>query len=341
MDTYRIIDANLNRVSEGIRVLEDIARFSNNNRIISEKLRNLRHRARKSFYCKELIISRDSSSDVGFEISAKSTLDNKSSKQELINANFKRVQEGFRSIEENLKVLGFYKEPKLYEELRYSSYELEKAFMNLYKRTINTDIYGILGEEFSKGRKNLDIVKEMLKADIKVIQYREKNKNKIDKYLECKEIMKIIDTTDALFVVNDDVDIAVSVGAHGIHLGQEDMPISEIRKIARDMMIGLSTHNSSQALKAIEAGADYIGVGPIFETQSKKNVEASEGLNYLKWVSEYINIPYVAIGGIKEANIKEVQSSGGKCFAMISEIVGSDDICSKVKSIRSILEKTT
>jgi exopolysaccharide biosynthesis protein len=135
-----------------------------------------------------------------------------------------------------------------------------------------------------------------------------------------------------------DVSIALAVKSDGIHVGQEDMPIEEVRKIAPNMIIGLSTHNKEQAKYAVEKGADYIGVGPIFNTTTKKNIEESEGLEYLKWVKENIKLPYVAIGGIKEENIDIVKEYGGYCFAMISELTGAENIVDKVKSIREKLK---
>ena len=336
MNAYRIIDANINRVSEGIRVLEDISRFIFENKAITKELRNLRHLTRKSFKDDNMIIFRDSIGDIGFEISANSSLDKKESIENLIDANFKRVQEGLRCIEESLKILGHYEISKVYENIRYSSYNLEKEFQ---KRdvAINTDIYCITGEDFSLGRDNITIVRELIDAEVKVIQYREKNKNKIEKLKECTEIKQITDKAGVTFIINDDVDIAMAIKADGIHIGQDDMPISEVRRLVGKMIIGVSTHNPDQAMKAVRDGADYIGVGPVFETRTKSNVEASAGLDYVKWISENITIPFVAIGGINEDNILLVQKNGGKCFAMISDIVGSKDIKSKINSIRAKL----
>ncbi|WP_427340156.1 thiamine phosphate synthase [Caloranaerobacter sp. DY30410] len=337
MNIYRMIDANINRVSEGLRVLEDISRFILEDYNMSKSLKEMRHLVRKSFLDSKLITFRDSCNDLGFNISQSSTIDNKEDLLSLVEANFKRVQEGLRSIEESLKILGHYDKSKVYERLRYESYDLEKKF-GLKKDFLDTDIYGITAEEFSLGRTNIQVVEEMIKAGIKIIQYREKEKSKLEKYNECKAIRKLTKDSGVTFIVNDDVDIAIAVEADGIHLGQDDMPIEEVRKIAGNMIIGLSTHNIEQAKTAVKKGADYIGVGPIFNTTTKKNVEKSEGLKYLKWVSENIPIPYVAIGGIKESNIIEVKKYGGKCFAMISEIVGSPNIVKKVESIRKLLK---
>ncbi|MTI66261.1 MAG: thiamine phosphate synthase [Firmicutes bacterium] len=336
MNVYRVVDANINRVSEGLRVLEDISRFIIENSKMTETIRDIRHKVRKTTPKLSLIESRDSMKDIGYEISKKTTLDIKKDLKDIIDANFKRVQEGLRSIEEHLKIIGYYEESKIYEGLRYKTYDLEKNFKSK-KLVLNTDIYGITSEEFSLGRSNIEVVKNMIEARIKVIQYREKNKSKHEKYIECKKIRDITKEKDVIFIVNDDVDIAMSINADGIHLGQDDMPIKEVRKLSKNMMIGISTHNKNQAKKAVKDGADYIGVGPIFKTNTKKNVEKSEGLKYLKWVSENIDIPYVSIGGINESNISEVKKYGGKCFAMISEIVASKDIEKKVKNLRELI----
>ena len=336
MKEFRLIDANKNRVAEGIRALEDLARFVLEDKDLTSRLRTLRHGVRKSFANEELIEARDVINDIGYDISLNSQLDKKDTREQMIEANCKRVQEGLRSIEESLKVLGYYNESKLYEALRYEAYNLEKMF---YRPKYPTDvkIYAITGEKFSAGRDNITVVKELIKAGVKIIQYREKDKEKLGKYKECLEIRKLTKENGVFFIVNDDLDIALSVKADGVHIGQEDMPLEEVRKIVGDMVVGCSTHNPKQAQEAKEKGADYIGVGPIFNTTTKENVEHSEGLTYLKWVSENINIPHVAIGGINEKNIADVISNGGMCCAMISEIVGADDITYKIKQLEKIL----
>ena len=336
MSIYRVIDANINRVSEGIRVLEDIARFIINDAGAAESLRKLRHSVRKGFQTEELIRFRNSREDVGLDISQSTNCDTKENLQALVKANFKRVQEGIRSIEECLKIIGCNPESKTYEGLRFCAYDLEKNY-SLKSFMLDTDIYGITGEEFSKGKNTIAVVKEMMDAGIKVIQYREKNKTKLQKYNECVAIRRLTQEKGVTFIVNDDLDIAITVKADGIHIGQDDIPIEEVKKLSGSMIVGLSTHNPEQALHAVTMGADYIGVGPIFHTTSKKNPEHSDGLEYMKWVSENIKLPHVAIGGINELNIKEVKEAGGKCFAMISELVAVPDMADKVRSIRALL----
>nr|WP_243427964.1 thiamine phosphate synthase [Alkaliphilus hydrothermalis] len=213
---------------------------------------------------------------------------------------------------------------------------MERTFA-LKRPVLDTDLYGITGEAFSNGRDNIQVVAEMIKAGIKVIQYREKEKSKIEKYQQCLEIRRMTAEAGVIFIVNDDLDLALAVKADGIHIGQEDVPYKELKKLSGNLIVGVSTHNPQQALQAEAEGADYIGVGPMFATNTKKNVEESDGLEYLKWVAENIKIPHVTIGGINISNIASVKQRGGRCFAMISEIVGAESIPEKVKEIRSIL----
>lgn len=200
-------------------------------------------------------------------------------------------------------------------------------------------IYAILGEEFSNGKTNLEVARELLDSGIKIIQYREKDKKAIYKYEECLELRKLTAEYGCMFIVNDDIDIAILVGADGVHTGQEDLPIAEVKKlVGDDMIVGRSTHSPSQAIKAIEDGADYIGVGPIFATKTKKDVCDPVGLEYLEYVAENHDIPFVAIGGIKEHNLKEVVGRGARCACLVTDIVGSRDIPGKIESLNSIFK---
>jgi thiamine-phosphate pyrophosphorylase len=208
------------------------------------------------------------------------------------------------------------------------------------KNVLDTDIYCITAEEYSKGRDNIQVVKDMIEAGIKIIQYREKEKKMLYKYNECVELRKMTKDAGVTFIIDDDIDLALAVKADGVHIGQEDMPIERVREIVgNDVIIGLSTHSPEQALEAVKRGADYIGVGPIFPTKTKKDVCDAVGLEYLDFVVKNIDIPFVAIGGIKEGNIKEVKKHGAKCMALVTEIVGADDIKGKINKLRAILKE--
>lgn len=202
----------------------------------------------------------------------------------------------------------------------------------------NTDLYCITAEKCSNGRNNIQVVKELLKAGIKVIQYREKKKNMRDKYQECQQIRRLTKDYRATLIVNDQLDLAMAVEADGIHIGQQDLPIEVVRDLVDDdMLIGLSTHSLEQAEDAVKKGVDYIGVGPVFSTSTKENTSNPIGLEYLKYVVDKINIPIVAIGGIKEDNIFAVAETGVDCICLISDIVGADEIGKKIRSLRKQL----
>ncbi len=183
------------------------------------------------------------------------------------------------------------------------------------------------------------MVSEMLKAGIKIIQYREKFRTKRIKYEECCWLRKITREYNALFIVNDDIDLAILCKTDGIHIGQDDLPLKEVRKLIKpDQFIGLSTHNPEQAREALRTGADYIGVGPIYETQTKKNAIQATELEYIRYVSKNIDVPFVAIGGIKEHNIAEVLESGASCVSLVTEITEAPNIQQKIKNIQKYLE---
>ena len=336
----RLLDANINRVSEGIRVIEDIARFVYNQKEFSKELREKRHYLRKLFIQKDndFLNSRDTKKDVGIEITKDSLLDKKSNIKHVVLGNFKRIQEGLRSIEEISKISCDYSISKEVEALRYSFYNLEKEFMGSLKPEIPLGLYGITAENFSKGRSNYEVVTEMIKSGIKIVQYREKFKSLREKLEEAKILCELCKKNNVLFIVNDHVDIALMVDADGVHVGQEDMPVSEIRKIlGANKIIGLSTHSAEDANKALLEDVDYIGVGPIFPTTTKDRTAV--GIEYMDYVEKDIDLPYIAIGGIKEANLLQVVEKGARRIALVSEIVGADDIVEKVDSLNNIMQK--
>ncbi|MCL6634622.1 MAG: thiamine phosphate synthase [Peptococcaceae bacterium] len=203
---------------------------------------------------------------------------------------------------------------------------------------LEADIYGITAEEYSRGRSNIEVVAQMIEAGIKVIQYREKEKKAREKYLECLKIREMTRAAGVTFIVNDHPDLALLVDADGVHLGQDDLPPEKVRElVGEEMLIGLSTHSPAQAGAAVRSGVDYIGVGPIFATRTKKDVCDPVGLEYLEYVVRHINLPFVAIGGIKEHNIAEVSRRGARCIAMVTEIVGAEDIGARVRALRAVL----
>jgi thiamine-phosphate pyrophosphorylase len=206
---------------------------------------------------------------------------------------------------------------------------------------LTTDIYALTAEEYSLGRNNVEVVQLLITAGIKVIQYREKDKKAGQMYKECLLIREMTKKAGVTFIINDHIDLALLIGADGVHVGQEDLPPAKVRElIGNDMILGLSTHSPEQVKAAVALGCiDYIGVGPIFATRTKKDVCEPVGFAYLEYVAKNHQIPFVSIGGIKEGNIKDVIHHGAKIIAIVTDIVGADDIPAKVQSIRQALKQ--
>ncbi len=202
-------------------------------------------------------------------------------------------------------------------------------------------IYGILGEAFSLGRSNVETARLLVDGGIDILQYREKahQKDRKEMLAECRKIQKITAAAGVPFIVNDFLDIALMVGAAGVHLGQEDLPVKEVKQLAPHLMVGCSTHSPEEAARAVADGADYIGVGPVFATDTKANVGDPLGFEYLDHVVARHDIPFVAIGGIKRDNLRAVADRGVSTVCLVTEIIGAEDIKTRISQIREILGK--
>lgn len=204
--------------------------------------------------------------------------------------------------------------------------------------TPESDLYCLTDSGLCLGRPTVDVVDAMLQAGVRIIQYREKEKKAGEMLRECYALRRMTREAGACFIVNDHVDIAILCDADGVHVGQEDLPVGEVRRlVGPDRAIGLSTHSPEQAKAAVAAGADYIGVGPIFATKTKKDVCDPVGYAYLDWVVAHLDLPFVAIGGIKLHNIGEVAAHGARSCALVSEIVGAADIAAQVHKVRAAM----
>ena len=201
-----------------------------------------------------------------------------------------------------------------------------------------TDLYALTDEGLSRGRSLEEVAHSLLGAGIRILQYREKKKKDGEKLEQCRLLRRITSEYNACFIVDDHVDIAMLCGADGVHVGQEDIPLADVRAlVGTKMCIGVSTHAPEQARAAVQGGADYIGVGPIYATQTKEDVCAPVGLEYLDWVCTNLSIPFVCIGGIKAHNIHDVASHGAKCCSLVSEFVAADDIAEAVARTRAAM----
>ena len=183
-----------------------------------------------------------------------------------------------------------------------------------------------------------EIVTIVLSSGVRWIQYREKDKSRRDIYREAFILRKLTNEFGAVFIVNDYTDIALAVNADGVHLGQDDLPLKEARKIlGKEKIIGISTHSIEEAIAAEAGGADYIGFGPIFHTATK-DAGKPKGIAALREIKKLIKIPVIAIGGINTENLESVIDSGADAVAVSSGMI-QGNIADNVTRLLNILKK--
>ena len=199
------------------------------------------------------------------------------------------------------------------------------------------DIYPVTCQELSEGRTNLEVLAAVLAGGAKIIQLREKHWDKKDLYELAVEFRKRTRRQHALLIINDHVDVALAAGADGVHLGQEDLPIGAARKIAPELIIGASSHNLSEALKAEEDGADYVNIGPIFPTKTKANTVSFLGPEAIGEIGPQLTVPFTTMGGINPDNINRVLEAGARRIAMITGITRAADIMERVRRLRKTI----
>jgi thiamine-phosphate pyrophosphorylase len=340
--TLRVIDASLNRAAEGLRFLEDSARFILNDKETTKQLKALRHLIISSdwLFQKQLVQSRDSQRDVGADLDVKGSQDKKSLSSAIV-ANGRRVQEALRTLEEVAKIEGevLPVSSAQYQKARFKMYTIEKLLLSRLlrqdKAKLITGLYAIIDTQTLQGRSHLEITGQVIRGGAKIIQLRDKTTTKKDLLPIAQSLKNLCTERGALFIMNDNLDIALAVGADGLHVGQEDLPVKVARKLAPiDMLIGCSVSNAEQAQQAVTDGADYVAVGAIYPTPSKETVVL--GLKPLKAIKKAVTVPVVAIGGINLNNAVAVKRAGADAIAVIGAILGTD---SPEKAARKLIKK--
>ncbi|MCD6185995.1 MAG: thiamine phosphate synthase [Deltaproteobacteria bacterium] len=199
------------------------------------------------------------------------------------------------------------------------------------------DIYPVTCQELSEGRSNLEVLDAVLAGGAKIIQLREKDWDKKKIFELAVEFRKRTLAQKAILIINDHLDIALAAEADGVHLGQDDLPISAARKIAPDIILGASSHSLEEALKAEKDGADYVNIGPIFPTKTKKKLTRFIGPEAIAEISPKIGIPFTVMGGINQDNIQDVLKKGANRIAMVTGITRATDIADIVRKLRGII----
>jgi thiamine-phosphate pyrophosphorylase len=197
------------------------------------------------------------------------------------------------------------------------------------------DLYPVTCEKLSAGRSNLDVLEGVVRGGARIIQLREKEATSREFYDMAVRFRQITSRAGILLIINDRLDIALAVDADGVHLGQEDLPVDAARKLGPELIIGASTHSLEEALRARDAGADYVNIGPIFPTSTKTGVRDFLGPEAISAIGPRLGIPFTVMGGIHERNLDEVLRHGARKVAMVTEITQALDIARKVRSLRS------
>ena len=209
--------------------------------------------------------------------------------------------------------------------------------MELFERT---DLYVVITKEFCGGRPALEVLEAVLDAGVKIVQFREKELPGCELFNRASAFRNATEIAGAQLIINDRVDIAIAVGADGVHLGQSDIPISSARLMAPDLIIGASTHSLYDAIYAQEGGASYVNIGPIFPTQTKIDASSIVGPEMIETVAGEVMIPYTVMGGIKLDNIDEVLNRGAKHVAVITAVTEAEDPCGAAKELREVIINT-
>ena len=194
-------------------------------------------------------------------------------------------------------------------------------------------LYAILDPEQTKGRPAERVLQQLLEGGAKILQLRVKAMLPREFLALAHAVRAETRAAGCQLIVNDRIDIALACDADGVHLGQEDLPFAAGRKLMAGKIIGLSTHDIEQAREAERNGADYIGFGPMFGTTTKDTGLTARGIDMLKQIRAAVRIPIVAIGGITEANVQEIWQAGADSAAIISDILGAEDVAMKTKRI--------
>ena len=316
---YRILDANLDRAREGLRILEEWCRFGLNNAQMASECKQLRQEV-ASWHSPELRAARDTLNDAGTELSHPQE-EVRSSIKSLLQANFCRVQEALRVLEEYGKLyhpnMG-----KAFKQMRYRVYTLETSLMG-YERhqlLLRSRLYLVT----SPAENILQTVELALKGGLTLVQYRDKYNDDTVRLENARKLRQLCHAYGALFIINDRVDLALAVDADGVHLGQLDMPIATARQLlGPQRLIGRSTTNSDEMQQAIAEGADYIGVGPVYETPTKEG-KAAVGLEYIRYAARHSTVPWFAIGGIDTTNINDVIAAGAMRVAVVRAVMQAE-----------------
>ena len=334
-DATRIADANANRLNEALRTIEDFARYALDDRLLTNALKGLRHelneRLPNSLPTRQRLAARDTASDVGTTLSTNSEF-HRGDLQAAVVANFQRAQQAARSLEEALKLIetrndlsndGSY----VVEQSRYQLYDLESALVrrcDCRARLASTVIYALIDAQPTSEAFETYVTR-LIEAGVDAIQLRDKRLADRELLERCCRLRSLTTDTEVLAIINDRADLAALARLDGVHVGQDDLEIRDVRRIVgHECLIGVSTHNPADVERAVLGGADYLGFGPMFESTTK-SFERFVGVDQLREVVSSTSIPLFAIGGLGLNNVPQVAETGCGRVAVGSAIAAEKE----------------
>ncbi|MBN2582257.1 MAG: thiamine phosphate synthase [Planctomycetes bacterium] len=327
-DLYRILDANLNRSREALRVVEEYARFRLDSAALCEQVKQLRHDLRAAADAlpqRELLASRDTPRDVGTAITTAAE-SARGGADDVVRAALKRLPESLRALEEYAKPLSA-ASAAAFEQIRYRIYTLEKSFsalLNGNARLASLRLYVLVTSSLCC-RPPLETVDAVLAGGADAVQLREKLMPAGELLDLARAVTERCRKAGALSIINDRADIARAAGADGVHVGQEDLPVRACRQaMGPAAVVGVSAQTPEMAARALADGADYLGIGPVFASTTKTR-SFTIGIEGLQEVRQATPLPSVAIAGITLDTVDQVLAAGPTAIAVCSDIIGHND----------------
>lgn len=316
---YRILDANLDRAREGLRIIEEWCRFGLNQVEATAQLKQWRQTL-GGWHKPEMRAARDTPGDLGTGLTHPQE-EQRTSLTQVLQVNFARVQEALRVLEEYGKLYSA-EMGRDCKHIRYQIYALESQLLGYqrFQKLQQARCYLV-----SAPADNLLAVAEAaLQGGLDILQYREKAADDVVRLPLAQQLRDLCHRYGALFIINDRVDLALAVDADGVHLGQTDLPIATARQLlGSHRIIGRSTTSPEEMESAIADGADYIGVGPVYATPTKPD-KAAAGLDYVGYAAAYATVPWFAIGGIDAENLNQVLDAGAERVAVVRAIMAAE-----------------
>lgn len=350
----RIIDANANRAREALRVLEDAARFLLGSRALSETLKTIRHELAQALACMPGgegvgLAHRDTPHDVGTSIRTDAEYQRLGARDVVLAAG-KRLTEALRSIEEYAKAM-----PRLtggvnpeefaqrVEALRYKAYGIERRLLLALGsgRGRQWRLCVLITERLCRAHSWSDVARAAAQGGADCIQLREPDLPDRELLTRAQKLVKEMEPLGASVIINDRVDIAVMAGADGVHLGQHDAPVDQVRKVAGfELLVGVSTSNIREAQHALRNGADYCGVGPMYPSTTKHKEHIAGPMYLMEYLRHEPALPpHLAIGGITPENVVEIVAAGARGVAVSSSVCSADDPGEAATALREVVDR--